>query len=72
MRWAGEGLGALMAAERDVITPESPHGLEDRKMVDLRGHFSNPEALIDALEEMEKVLRQVEVKSEAAPEPSSA
>jgi hypothetical protein len=27
-------------------------------MVDLRGHFSNPEALIEALEEMEKVLTQ--------------
>jgi hypothetical protein len=25
-------------------------------MVDLRGHFSNPEALIEALEEMEEVL----------------
>lgn len=26
-------------------------------MVDLRGHFSNPEALIEALEEMETVLK---------------
>jgi len=25
-------------------------------MVDLRGHFSNPEALIEALQEMEEVL----------------
>ncbi len=25
-------------------------------MVDLRGHFSNPEALIETLEEMEEVL----------------
>jgi hypothetical protein len=25
-------------------------------MVDLRGHFSNPEALIEALEAMEEVL----------------
>lgn len=28
------------------------------KMVGLRGHFSKPEALIEALEEMEKVLTQ--------------
>jgi len=27
-------------------------------MVELRGHFSNPEALIKALEEMERVLTQ--------------
>lgn len=27
-------------------------------MVDLRGHFSNPEALIEALDEMEKVLTE--------------
>lgn len=34
-------------------------------MVDLRGHFSNPEALIEALEEMEKVLTQDVGSSEA-------
>lgn len=45
-----------MKAGGDHIAPDRPDGREDRKMVELRGHFSNPEALIEALEEMEELL----------------
>ncbi|MFW6300224.1 MAG: hypothetical protein ACOC20_04815 [Oceanicaulis sp.] len=40
------------------VSEDRPSGREGglRKMVDLRGHFSNPEALIETLEEMEEVL----------------
>ena len=45
-----------MQAEGADIAPDRPDGREDKEIVDLRGHFSNPEALVEALEEMEKVL----------------
>ena len=52
-----DGLEQWPPGEGADIAPESPDGLEDyEKLVDLRGDFSNPEALIEALEEMEKVL----------------
>ena len=62
----------MMTAEGAVIAPESPDGLEYREMVDLTGHFSNPEALREALEEMEKVLTQSSFSPAEPPNPPTA
>jgi hypothetical protein len=47
-----------MKDERADIAPDQTQVREDWKMVGLRRHFSNTEALIEALEEMERVLRR--------------
>jgi hypothetical protein len=48
-----------MKAEGADIAPESPDGLEGyEKLAEPRGECSNPEALIEALEVIEKVLTQ--------------
>lgn len=40
-------------------------------MVDLTGHFSNPEALIEALEEMEEVLTRPASSENVGPIPQA-